>query len=437
MRLALSAIAAAIVLAPASAAYCHGAPSPDAQPNLNPIDDSEPVLVKTVKNGKLYRAGPEGSQFHLVHVYGTAYERGYAHGELLTEDIRSFVNETWAYIEDSAAGALSGLPTKLRDWVIEAGADVAFGLTDVLTAPYTGEYFFDELHGLADASGVNYTVIKWIHLLGEVTRGQCSMYGLWGDATASTNKTLQLRALDWDTEGPYRNYPSVLIEHPTDGGHAWASQGFVGWIGALTGMSEKQMGISEIGVSYPDASFGKMSREGVPFTYLLRDILQFDNSYEDSIHRMETAKRTCDLILGVGDGKANASTFRAFEYSASVCNVFDDTNMMPYNQTWHPRIKNTVYYGMDWLCPNYSEVLAQRIQKYYGTVTPELSIKEITAIVQTGDVHLAVYDLTDSQMYVSFMRNTTSTDGPEMAYDRSFTKLDLAKLFNEQPPAME
>ena len=34
------------------------------------------------------------------------------------------------------------------------------------------------------------------------------------------------------------------------------------------------MAISEIGVSFPDATFGKESRDGVPFTYILRDVLQ-------------------------------------------------------------------------------------------------------------------------------------------------------------------
>ncbi len=29
------------------------------------------------------------------------------------------------------------------------------------------------------------------------TQGDCSMYGAWGNATASTGKTFQLRALDW------------------------------------------------------------------------------------------------------------------------------------------------------------------------------------------------------------------------------------------------
>jgi len=37
--------------------------------------------------------------------------------------------------------------------------------------------------------------------------------------------------------------------------------------------------------------------------YLLRDILQFDETLTDSMNRMTNAHRTCNLILGVGDGK--------------------------------------------------------------------------------------------------------------------------------------
>lgn len=105
------------------------------------------------------------------------------------------------------------------------------------------------------------------------------MYGAWGAATASTGKTFQLRALDWDIDGPFKDYPAVVVYHPTDNGHAFANVGFVGWIGALSGQSSAHMAISEIGVAFPDASFGQESRIGIPFTFLLRDILQFDNSY--------------------------------------------------------------------------------------------------------------------------------------------------------------
>ena len=42
------------------------------------------------------------------------------------------------------------------------------------------------------------------------------------------------------------------------------------------GMNDERMAISEIGAAYADYTFGKESRKGIPFTYLLRDVLQFD-----------------------------------------------------------------------------------------------------------------------------------------------------------------
>lgn len=80
--------------------------------------------------------------------------------------------------------------------------------------------------------------------------------------------------------------------------------------------------------------------------------------------------------------------FVGIQYSASVANFQTPETMMPDNATWHPRIKDLVYYGMDWLCPNYSEVLARQLKANYGNITPESTIRNITAIVQTGDLHV-------------------------------------------------
>jgi hypothetical protein len=50
-------------------------------------------------------------------------------------------------------------------------------------------------------------------MVGELQKGSCSMFGAWGKAT-SAGQTVQLRALDWDFDGPYRNYALVIVYHP-------------------------------------------------------------------------------------------------------------------------------------------------------------------------------------------------------------------------------
>ena len=138
---------------------------------------------------------------------------------------------------------------------------------------------------------------------------------------------------------------------------------------------------------------------------------------------MENANRTCNLILGVGDGKNEI--FNSVRYSHSgkfyivhqgfgslvssvrryllyrpfhffikilVADFFDDKNMepgpvctQPQPCDWHPRIDSVVYHGMDWNCPTYTERLGEEIQKYWGQITPELVISDIIAKVCADD----------------------------------------------------
>lgn len=127
------------------------------------------------------------------------------------------------------------------------------------------------MQGLADALGNPSGLlrrIKYVHMIAGLTQGKCSMFGAWGkmlDPSSST-KLLQLRALDWNMDGPFRNYPAITVYHPESGnGHNFLTIGMVGFIGGLSGVSEAQLGISEIGVSFPDSTFGSESRIGVPF----------------------------------------------------------------------------------------------------------------------------------------------------------------------------
>jgi len=223
------------------------------------------------------------------------------------------------------------------------------------------------------------------------------------------------------------------VYHPTDPklGHAFANIGWTGWVGAITGISSVQMAISEIGVSFPDETFGKESRFGIPFTCILRDIIQFDETLLDTVTRITDAHRTCDLILGVGDG--NIKSFRGIEYSASVANFYTDFDNMPYNETWHPRLENVVYYGMDWLCPGYSKVLSEQLTKHHGNITAANTIEDITAITQTGDLHIAIYDLTTMTVHIANARRDGAS-GPLNAYDRPFVRYNFNELFAEQAP---
>jgi len=327
-----------------------------------------------------------------------------------------------------------GLPKKWPKWFIDLvshqGLQIALDELARLDDPFIGENIKQEMQGVADGSGVDLGLIRRVHFIAELTQGQCSMVGAWGNVTQN-NKTLMMRSFDWNADCPCRNFPAILVYHPSakGSGQPWLNIGWPGMLGSFTAMSSVHTATAMIGVEFPDSTFGEQKFVGIPFIFLMRDIAQFDSSYLESINRIQKANRTCDLIVGLGDG--NAGLFRGIEYSAAVANVFDDTNMMPFNDTWHPRMSQVLYWGMDWLCPTFTSVLAAAIKRHYGSLTPEVTILDVSSKVQTGNVHEAVFDLTDNLLYVSFegRDNSTVPGLPPWAYERQFTKLNATSLF--------
>ena len=114
--------------------------------------------------------------------------------------------------------------------------------------------------GIAAATGKHVDQVRRVMWLGELTRGGCSMFGAWGEATKTRDGRLlqvrpslpchhtalthvpllsclrQLRALDWDTDGPFRNYHLLVVYHPTPDptgrtqpGHPWVNLAFAGF----------------------------------------------------------------------------------------------------------------------------------------------------------------------------------------------------------------
>jgi hypothetical protein len=439
MKLLAATLAVASIVAPALAAYCSGSPDAGERTNDYPVYDGALRYLRSVENGVLYEAGPESSPFYVVHVYGSGYEMGYAQGQLLKDTIYNFITQAWAYFEDMIVGELDGVPEPIAKALADKTLDKALDWTYDMTREYTGDYFFEEMQGLSDATGVDYDTLVRVHMFPELTKGQCSFFGAWDTATTD-GKTIQLRALDWDVDGPFKDYPAVIIYHPDDG-NVFANVGWTGFVGAITGMSAESMGISEIGVSYPDDSFGQGTYpntppekvKGTPFIFMLRDILQFTDSLEEAISHMENAERTCNLILGVGDGEE--AMVNGIQYSGYVLVPYDDMTLLPENDTWHPQIQDVVYNGMDWLCPAYTEVLGEQLAKFHGELTPERTISDILPTAQTGNLHIAVYDLTEQGLYVGFARKSTGdASEPFNAYERPFTHLNMRDIFSEPRP---
>lgn len=389
-------------------------------PNTLPVFTGAPQFVSNVTNGKRYVLGETEPRTNIIQVYGTPYEMGFAHGKLLKDEINLMYPAFLEYIAQQINESLPDLPPEIRDIITKFGAPAALELTFALTKPFTPQRFIDEMNGLADGAGLDRQKVIQVHMFPELIKAHCSMLGAWGQASVG-GSLYQLRALDWGTDSPLQQWPTVVVYHPTEAGHPFSIYSYAGFIGTLTGFSSAPMAVCEkVWLHYN----GTSSRAGFPWHFLLREILQFDHTVDEAIARLSAANRTCSIFVGIGDPQ---NMFRVVEYSHSPLIVWDDTNFPVYEN--HPHLHNVLYVDKH-TQPSSDPCLSSLLQQYYGSLNAS-AIIQVAALLQTGDLHIAVFDFAQGTMYVSNASPQTKSSPAVPAYDRAFLRVNMTALFGE------
>ena len=414
----------------------------DGTPNTYPLFTDAPILVNSTPNGKLYRTGNSLHPMFLLHVYGTPYEKGFAHGQLLSCQIQELMTGTnpnrsfWAYVDAQIDPYLEKYVPWLRSFIDKHGVRAALSLVRDLTKPYTPKHFEEEIKGLAAGSGVDFDTLMLVHMFPELIRAACTMFGAWGAAVSSESHAsgpFQIRALDFGTDVPFRFYPVTIVHHPHDSNErpfvilSWT--GFVSSIG--TGMSDV-MAVSEK-KWYTDAPM-EILPSGYPWHFLLRDILQFDTSIELAEKRIIDAKKTASIFVGLSS-KSDGFT-RLVEYgrafSKEFATIFNDTTPFPGyapQAEQHPLMASLVYIDKH-TQPSGDWCMANVLKEKYGSLNAAAAI-ELMSRFQTGDIHAAMYDLGNSKFYAS-----VASQNPEgaikSAYDMRWWEFDTEMLFAEK-----
>lgn len=412
-----------------SPAGCKGVANPYAPLTHNA------TFVRSVPNGKLYIDYGVTPAMRVVHLWGNAYESGVAAGKLLSAELKVFLPRVMTYFQSQAGDAFpKDTPRWVLDLIEKYGVPFALDWTYDMTKSYTPAHFEDELRGWSDGSGIDLTMFRRLNMIPELIKASCSMVGAWGPAVAHAGESstlYQLRALDWDTEGPFNDFPVVMVYHADGtmpkGGHSFATLGWIGFVGALTGYSSANVGICE---KYWGGYNGTYAEAGYPFPYVLRDILQFDKNNAEAYSRIEKATRTCAIFVGLGDSTTNQ--FRAVEYSHDVTNIFSDKTFPEYPA--HPRREGLVYVDKHFQ-PSNDPCLANVLEQRYGELDAKALIYA-ASMHKTGDNHAAIYDFARNLMYVSSASTASLLPAVPVipAYNRQFLKLDLNALWSEPKP---
>lgn len=83
-------------------------------------------------------------------------------------------------VQSDLPSFLLQLPEEVQGLIAKFGLAAALDLTYLATVKFTTPSYYDELRGISDASGIDYATLRRVQLVGEATKGGCSMMGAWG-----------------------------------------------------------------------------------------------------------------------------------------------------------------------------------------------------------------------------------------------------------------
>ncbi len=331
----------------------------------------------------------------VLHLYGTPYEMGYAHGKLATKEVQDFYHKAAKLMQMG----LGDMGSKLDDiWK--------------KMEPFIAQRHKEEMRGLADGAGLTLQQVHQLHVIPDVSEFHCTFFAAWGKATADGHLH-QIRALDYATEAHIQDHPALLVYHPNDG-IPFVNVGWLGFIGVVSGMNAEKIAVSEIG-----ESFGPQHEtlEGEPMIFLMRRVLEEAKSAEQGVKIFATARRTTSFLYCVGDGKVPQA--RALMTGKDFCYAFDP-GMMP-----NRRLDNVVYFSMG-ADSKWNDKIYEVLKPKYGQINEQVGMQDVMRGCGTGDLHAVGYDVTDLELWVA------NAEGPEDGFNRPFVHFDCAAAFKQK-----
>ncbi len=274
----------------------------------NPHPGGSSTIVATCGEGFL----EDREEMRVLHVKGTPYEMGYQHGFLLADDILEDCSIVMILVALQLCGTID-VSAALDCLLLDAQA----------VEPYIPAEYMEELQGIADGlaaagSPLTYEDILIWNTFADVVLYKCSTFSAWGDATTD-GKLVLGRNTDSYVIPEIQQKPTVLVAQP-DSGYAFihplvtTGYGRPGSIGGTVGMNE-----AGIVVAFHTSRSENESMLGTPSAMIVRDILQYAGSINETVTILSDSPRCVGLNYHVADGQAGEAA--VIETSATEIEV--------------------------------------------------------------------------------------------------------------------
>jgi len=334
--------------------------------------------------------GSPGNEITVIYLKGTPYEMGYLHGKHLKTQVQQFYDKV------------------LKAWARYGAVPLVLDLAFQKMAPFIADEYLEEMRGLAAGAEVPLELVQRAHALPDVAEFNCSFFAAWGRATAD-QQLYQIRALDFSTDTHIQEFPAIFVYEP-ETGYRFINIGWIGLTGVISGMSARQLAVSEIGENFGPAH---ETLAGEPMPYVLRDVLQHCQTLDEAVTKIQQAARTSSFLYCVGDGKIPAAN--SFKTAFDFCEVFT-----PQTAPHANRLDDVVYFSMG-VSSSWNQKVFNYLNPRYGKMDAETG-KNLMHDLGTGNLHAVVYAPTQGKVWVA---NAAPDQTP--AFNREFVPFDLSE----------
>ena len=364
-------------------------------PTLGPVTGQRRLVVTSGK-GRLEEI--DGTR--VLFLKGSPEEMGRQHGELLKDEIRdvmgkilygigvgsSFAKGNWFF------GEIEGAQARLE--------------------PFIDDVYLREMDAMAKAVGLHRQEARLGNFFPELFH--CSGFAIYGKATKD-GRMYHGRVLDYMKGVGLEQNAVVIVQQPDDGRHAWVNLSYAGFVGSITAMNEKGIGIGEMG----GGGYGHW--DGKPMAQLMREVMEKADTLDEAVEIMRKGPRTCEYYYVISDGRQMkavgiASTHETFETVAP-------------GQS-HPRLPHAIEDAVLLSAGGRYEELARRVKANYGKFDADSARELMTRpVCMTSNIQSVLFAPDTLDFWVA------NADNKNVASHTRFTKYNLRELLKSTPPA--
>jgi hypothetical protein len=374
-----------------------------------------PKPDRTVEHvGRVESVGEGDNCITVLYVSGTPYEMGYEHGRLLADQVR-------ATIRDVQAGADKFLPKELRNskWISRRDEDDIIGellhRAWNMMEPYTPKEDLEEMAGLAAGSGVPLDLIHQMHAIPDVGETSCSGMVAKGSATRDGH-VYQLRILDYGANFNLQRRPLITVYRPTtDNANQYVTIGWVGFVGAVSGVNEKGVALSEMGFGVPP---GGKTLAGTPMPFLLKNVLRYADTADEGAAIIRAVRRTNSYVYFLGD-KRDEPIGMVTSAQRCLTDHANESDTLAVDGETLPQFHDVVYGG------HYENKQAQLVQQMRGAFDVAAIQELARQIAMKSNLQTVIYDLTADRFWVANRKDTIR------AADRPYVEFSLADAWSK------